>query len=110
MSWQAAKADAERFASFILQRMKEAGAAGAPVRLAEFPDLETYQFLKPGEEWPWRHHQAVIRAAARQLRRAGHPVTLVPVTLPAYLDYLARGDLKNTTENRAAFIGQATEG
>lgn len=111
MTWQTAKADAEARAAWMLERIRAAEAGGqeiAEIQLAEYRDIESYQFLLHGEQWPWRHHLAVIRAVARILRRAKYSVRLVPIGLSDYLNFLARYDLKNTEANRAQFIAWAT--
>lgn len=108
MSWQEAKADAEVTAARMLERIRAAGGEVGEIQLAEYRDLESYQQLKPGEPWPWRHHLAVIRAVARLLRRAKYRVRLIPLGLSDYLDFLAAHELQNTPANRAQFISWAT--
>lgn len=111
MSWQDARRDGEALAAAIMERIRAAEASEdgrcGEVRLAEFADLVTYQFLKPSEKWPWRHHSMVIRAAARALRRDGLRVKKVTLDLKGFLDYLAKNDLKNTEVTRAQYLSLA---
>lgn len=110
MSWSAAKRDARIRVAAMLERVAAfPSERRAVIRLTDYEDEESYQFLC-GMAGPWSldYFKMVNSAAARELRQRGFKVDLVPIKMAGYFDWLAREGLENKTENRAAFIAQAT--
>jgi hypothetical protein len=108
MTWQSAKHDGESRAALMLEKLRAAQRAGqmvTEVRLSDYADAETYQFLRLGEEWSFEYWQMVNRAVARALRKEGFKVRLVPLHLADYMNWLADESLGDSAESRAQFVG-----
>ena len=81
---------------------------GAKVLLADYPDQETYSFLKTGDDWPIAFHRKVNQGVAREFRKRNARVEFVTVTLSGFFDWLAKYDLPNTAATRAQYISWLT--
>lgn len=107
-----AKQDAERTTAAILERVAAVaarlGPTNQPLRLATYPTEADYRDLRPFERWSWAHHTAVTRQTARNLKRAGHKIDLIPCTGIECREWLKKHHLPNTTDNRALYIAHKT--
>ncbi|MEO5803587.1 MAG: hypothetical protein ABIR24_08650 [Verrucomicrobiota bacterium] len=81
---------------------------GATIQLADYKSDSDLKFLKGADEWSLEFHREVNRFFGDALRERGAKVVAVVVTMKDYFSWLAKFDLKNTTENRAQFISWST--
>ena len=79
------------------------------IRLASYEDEGTFNFLLPDAGWTLEAWQAVTRRVAHRLRSKHKlKVSMIPVKLIEYFNFLARYGLENTPENRVQFIAWLT--
>lgn len=102
MSWQSAK----QIATARLRQLNlPEDLSGMDARLADYPDQETKDFLKPGDRsWSLEFHRMVNQAIAREIRRRGGRVSMVIINLAEFYDWLLREQLENSLETRAKFV------
>lgn len=79
---------------------------GIQTQLSHYPDTETLNFLRPGEDLA--EQRALNEAVAHLLRARGATVVFVPLHLSDYFTFLARYDLRDDPANRAQFISWTT--
>lgn len=106
MSHQSAKIIARSY----LQRLgiEHADLHGITIKLSEYQDQPTLDFLQPGNTWTLEFHGMVNNALAREMKNRGAKVDFVPIILDAYFAWLAKFNLPNTPANRAQFISWMT--
>jgi hypothetical protein len=102
VSWKSA----QRAARFMLDRMHlPPELRAAHIRLSQFPDQATKDFLRPGDSaWSNEFHQMVNRAIARELRKRGALVSFVTIELDEFFNWLVAAHKENTPATRAEFI------
>jgi len=84
---------------------------GAEVQIADYDDEGTLRFLKHDEpDLSLRDQQMINQAFARECRKRGARVRLVPVTVRDYFDWIADHRLVNTPGNRAQYVSWLTCG
>lgn len=107
MSWQSAKQIALQY----LRRLNlPEDLTGIQIKLADYPDQETKDFLKPGDRaWTLEFHRMVNNAFARELRKRGGTVQFITIQLPEFYDWLVKENLDNTPAYRAAFVSFKTK-
>ena len=89
----------------ILEEAKELGHEETKlIPLTDYADEATYRFLLPNSRWTFAKWRAVNIEVAGQLRDLGYNVTLVPLEMGEYIDWLVRFQLKNTPQNRAQYV------
>lgn len=105
MTWLSAKAAAAEYLRWLDERFQwPRDLTGATMRLADYETEGDLKFLKGHAEWPLEFHRMVNSAMARDLRKRGATVEIVPLKMTDYFDWLATEKLANTAANRAKFI------
>ncbi len=106
MMWQQARKDAELRLRAFLQAAQERGIdpREMEVALGLYADQDTLDLLQPDNKWPVAYHQQVARATMRILRAKKFQVSLVPITLVDYQQWL--GERENTPDRRAQFLAE----
>lgn len=108
MSWATAKRAAEHF--FRQMPHLPEDFSGATVRLSQFPDQATKDFLKPDDlAWSVEFHTMVNRALAREFRRRNARVEFITIELPEFFDWLVASKKENSPATRAEFISLKTK-
>lgn len=108
MSWATAKRAAEHFFRQIPNLPED--FFGATVKLSQYPDQETKDFLRPGDKaWSLEFHTMVNRAIAREFRRRNAKVEFVTVELNEFFEWMVREKKENSPATRAEFISLKTQ-
>jgi hypothetical protein len=82
---------------------------GCTVQITDYDDEDTLRFLKVEEpEITLQSQRLINQAFAREMRKRGATVVLVPVRMNDYFGWLGRFDLKDEPANRAQFIAWLT--
>lgn len=96
----------------ILERIaaleRERGSLTTPLRLAIYPTPHDFRYLRGPDPWSWEHHTAVVRATARELKRAGHRVNLIDCTAEGCAAWVNERGLIGNTQHRAAYVAFKT--
>ena len=89
----------------MLDKISESDQRPDVITLTDYENEACFNFLLPDSGWTFSEWQAVNQKVASELRKDHKlKVSLVPVKLIEFFDFLARYGLKNTPENRDQFI------
>lgn len=72
--------------------------------LGLYQDQDSLDLLQPSNTWSLAYHQQITRATMRILRAQKYQVSIVPITLSDYQQWL--GGRENTETARAQYLAE----